>query len=129
MCHCAPVFKIHSAASTTWRVGIGLRPGRLSGTFSSGKCSRIRSHCSSRRSNTQAILRHYMRLRDDLEIGSDDLYYDHGVLPKTWSWSSWVGSLAENKPSRPPGSYARVPRSGFRRSEERRVREGGRVLW
>jgi len=31
MCHCAPVFRIHSAASSTSRAGTGLRPGRTSG--------------------------------------------------------------------------------------------------
>src|SRR5438874_5496401 len=70
MCHCAPVFRIHNTASRTRRVGIGLRPGRLSGTFSSGKCSRIRSHCSSRSFNTHTILRHYIDVRNDFEIGS-----------------------------------------------------------
>src|SRR6266436_4396479 len=76
MCHCAPVFRIHNTASRTRRVGIGLRPGRLSGTFSSGKCSRIRSHCSSRSFNTHRILRHYIDVRNDFEIGSSliDLY-------------------------------------------------------
>src|SRR2546430_17373303 len=70
MCHCAPVFRIHNTASKTRRVGIGLRPGRLSGTFSSGKCSRIRSHWSSRSFNTHIILRHYIDVRNDFEIGS-----------------------------------------------------------
>src|SRR6266480_4267218 len=70
MCHCAPVFRIHKTASRTRRVGIGLRPGRLSGTFSSGKCSRIRSHWSSRSFNTDTSLRHYIDVRNDFEIGS-----------------------------------------------------------
>src|SRR5437588_6518163 len=70
MCHCAPVFRIHKTASRTRRVGIGLRPGRLSGTFSSGKCSRIRSHWSSRSFNTYTSLRHYIDVRNDFEIGS-----------------------------------------------------------
>src|SRR6266498_3574769 len=37
MCHCAPVLSIHSPASSTRRVGIGLWPGRPSGICSSGK--------------------------------------------------------------------------------------------
>jgi hypothetical protein len=37
MCHCAPVLSIHSTASSTQRVGIGLRPGRPSAIFSSEK--------------------------------------------------------------------------------------------
>src|SRR5438105_1173892 len=73
MCHCAPVFRIHNTASKTRRVGIGSRPGRLSGTFSSGKCSRIRSHWSSRSFNTHIILRHYIDVRNDFEIGSNDI--------------------------------------------------------
>src|SRR5437588_9913552 len=75
MCHCAPVFRIHNTASRTRRVGIGLRPGRLSGTFSSGKCSRIRSHCSSRSFNTHTILRHYIDVRNDFEIGSNLIFH------------------------------------------------------
>src|ERR1700739_4561789 len=70
MCHWAPVLRIHSTASRTRRVGIGLRPGRAFGTFFSGKCSRIRSPCSSRRFNTRRILRHYMPQLNDFEIGS-----------------------------------------------------------
>src|SRR5262245_40121665 len=37
MCHCAPVLRIHSTASSTERVGVGLLPGRPSAIFSSGK--------------------------------------------------------------------------------------------
>src|SRR6516165_856897 len=50
MCHCAPVLRIHSTASSTRRVGSGLRPGRSSAMCSSGKCFRIRSHCWSLKS-------------------------------------------------------------------------------
>ena len=38
------VFRIQRTASKTARVGTGLRPERLSGMCSSGKCSRRRSH-------------------------------------------------------------------------------------
>lgn len=43
-CHWAPVLRIQSTASKTRRVATGLRPGRPSGIFSSGKCWRIFSH-------------------------------------------------------------------------------------
>jgi len=62
--------RIQNAASRTRRVGIGLRPGRLSETLSSGKCSRIRFHCPSRSFNTHTIQWHYIDVRSAFELGS-----------------------------------------------------------
>src|SRR5262245_35309052 len=70
MCHCAPVFRIQSTASNTSRVGTGLRPGRCSGMCSSGKCSRIRSHWSSRNRSMRAHYRDFFHRHNYFEIGS-----------------------------------------------------------
>ena len=67
--HCAPGFRIQSTASKTARVGMGLRPGRLSGMCSSGTCSRIRFHCSSRSSNMEARIRTQSHRVNNFEIG------------------------------------------------------------
>src|SRR5215472_13743887 len=56
----------------TARVGTSLRPGRPSGMCSSGKCSRIRSHWSSRsRSMHVPILKHIHAV-NNFEIGSSN---------------------------------------------------------
>src|SRR4030095_11444641 len=70
MCHCAPVFRIHSTASNTWRAGTGLRPGRPSGMFSSGKYSRIRSQCSSLNRCIFTIVDNELHISTEFEIGS-----------------------------------------------------------
>src|SRR5438874_7857100 len=125
MCHCAPVFRIHNTASRTRRVGIGLRPGRLSGTFSSGKCSRIRSHCSSRSFNTHTILRHYIDVRNDFEIGSSgievpeagaDFYairdVPHGEVRAKWYFSRTTGAWRRALVYTPP-DYEKNPKRRY----------------
>ncbi len=52
------------------RVGIGLRPGRPSGMCSSGKCSRMRSHWSSRRRRMIGLIGKDVRAVNYFEIGS-----------------------------------------------------------
>jgi len=59
-CHWAPVLRIQRSASRTFRVGIGLRPGRWGEICSSGKCFRMRSHCSSVRRSMGVIIRNFV---------------------------------------------------------------------
>jgi hypothetical protein len=68
-------------ASKTARVGSGLRPGRLSGMCSSGKCSRICSHCSSRRRCMTGLIEREIRAVNYFEIGSSllDTSFASGV--------------------------------------------------
>jgi len=70
MCHCAPVLRIHNTASSTERAGTGLRPARLSGMFSSGKCSLMCSHWSSVKRSMNAIVDTRSHDANDFEIGS-----------------------------------------------------------
>lgn len=56
--------------SCTKVTGTGLRPGRLSGMCSSGKCSRIRSHWSSRSRSMQKLICTDVPAVNYFEIGS-----------------------------------------------------------
>ena len=72
MCHCAPVLE----SKGRLRVPGGWEsdsPGRPSAMCSSGKCSRIHSHCASLRRSTLPIIHYVYRLRRGPQYAQRDI--------------------------------------------------------